>query len=46
MILVDYKGEIISNYSYWNELKEILKTERRFIPDIKKIRGIRVGWFF
>jgi hypothetical protein len=30
--LVDYKDEIISNYSYWNELKGILKTERRFIP--------------
>jgi len=40
--LVDYKGEIISNYSYWNELKEILKTERRFIPDIKKFEEL--GW--
>lgn len=40
--LVDYKGEIISNYSYWNELKEILKTERRFIPDIETIKEL--GW--
>ncbi|WKV14030.1 RES domain-containing protein [Marivirga harenae] len=40
--LVDYKGEIISNYSYWNELKEIIKTERRFIPDIETIKEL--GW--
>ncbi|AEL27780.1 RES family NAD+ phosphorylase [Cyclobacterium marinum] len=44
--LVDYKGEIISNYSYWYELKEILKTERRFIPDIDKIEELRWDGFF
>jgi len=44
--LVDYKSEIISNYSYWNELKEILKTERRFIPDIEKIEELRWDGFF
>ena len=40
--LVEYKDEIISNFSYWNELKEILKTERRFIPDIETIKEL--GW--
>ncbi|MAY83322.1 MAG: hypothetical protein CMP59_04235 [Flavobacteriales bacterium] len=40
--LVNYNGEITSNYSYWNELKEILKTERRFIPDIETIKEL--GW--
>lgn len=40
--LVDYKGEIISNFSYWNELKGILKTKRRFIPDIETIKEL--GW--
>lgn len=39
---VDYKEEIISNYSYWNELKQILKSERRFIPDIETIKEL--GW--
>ncbi|GGF21337.1 RES family NAD+ phosphorylase [Echinicola rosea] len=44
--LVDYKNEIVSNYSYWNELKEIIKTERRFIPDIEKIEELRWDGFF
>lgn len=40
--LVEYQDEIISNYSYWNKLKEILKTKRRFIPDIETIKEL--GW--
>lgn len=44
--LVDYKNEIVSNYSYWNELKEILKTERRYITDIEKIEELRWDGFF
>ncbi|MCP4461113.1 MAG: RES family NAD+ phosphorylase [Cytophagales bacterium] len=44
--LVDYKDEIISNYSYWNDLKEILKTERRFIPDIETIKELEWDRFF
>lgn len=44
--LVDYKNEIVSNYSYWNVLKEILKTERRFISDIEKIEELRWDGFF
>lgn len=40
--LVDYTDEIISNCSYWHELKVVLKEQRRFIPDVDLIKEL--GW--
>lgn len=40
--LVEYTAEIISNYSYWDDLKEKLKWQRRFLPDLEIIQDL--GW--
>lgn len=40
--LVEYTEEIVANYSYWDELKESIKWERRFIVDIDYLRDL--GW--
>ncbi len=40
--LVDYTEDIISNYTFWDQLKDTLKWERRFIPDIEKLKEF--GW--
>ncbi|MFT6845803.1 MAG: hypothetical protein ACJAUV_002002 [Flavobacteriales bacterium] len=40
--LVDYTEDITANYTYWNTLKDTLKWERRFIPDIEIIKEF--GW--
>lgn len=40
--LVEYSEEIISNYSYWDELRDKLKWERRYLPDLDVIQDL--GW--
>lgn len=40
--LVEYTEDIVANYSYWDELKENIKWERRFIVDIDYLREL--GW--
>lgn len=40
--LVDYKNEIVENHTYWDTLKEKLKWERRFLPDLEIIQDL--GW--
>ena len=40
--LVEYTEEIKTNYSYWDELKEKLKWQRRFLPDLEIIQDL--GW--
>lgn len=40
--LVEYSEEIILNYSYWDELREKLKWERRYLPDLDVIQDL--GW--
>jgi len=40
--LVDYKIDIVDNYTYWDILKEKLKWERRFLPDLEFIQDL--GW--
>lgn len=40
--LVEYTDEIITNYSYWDKLKENIKWERRFLSDLETIQDF--GW--
>jgi hypothetical protein len=40
--LVDYTEDIITNYTYWDTLKDKIKWKRRFIPDLDEIKEF--GW--
>jgi RES domain-containing protein len=40
--LVDYTEDIITNYSYWDTLKDKIKWKRRFLPDLEMIQEF--GW--
>ena len=40
--LADYADDITANYSYWNELKNILKWSQRYFPDLSYLEDL--GW--